>query len=533
MRLSRITVFLAILLASVSHAQETEVQEPRRNPYRELGSRFEFSKTGDPLVDWNPIRDWTDTQGRVIKAKIIGVKDGQANLLLAGNKVSLLSLERLSKKDQRFVAEWQEIAVYFNTGYQKSRDVTNSVEAEIGDGDNAKAGKVHETRNFRFISDQPLNATTVKDFSRMFEATYATVRALPLGIEVAQPKDGKFQVRLFSDKEDYYQAGGPPTSAGVYVLKSREILVPFESLGLSKAGNTYRKVGKSNTSTLVHEITHAVTHQWLNYMPMWVAEGLADYVAAIPYENEAFRFNQHAEGLYRMVKFNFGGDEMRFRILRPEEFVYLDQDEFMNRPSEAEKSIDLVAIEPYQIRLRSEGDPSPDAESKKPASKSTDGPAMGNGITPQVVENASSIVVQRYSSSMLLLHALISGGQTENLRKYLFANLDFNWDADKYIDDYNQNLNQYQGAVKKQIADFDEQLRKFNEAIHAYNSAVKLRNAGGDVALPPVPKNPAVPGAIEVPQILSQPRSRDEFSHAVFRKNSVKTYLLLPENLGL
>lgn len=510
--------------------------EERRNPYLVLNSGFEFAKTGDPLKDWNSVREWRSSDGRTMKAKILRLQNGAAEFLLPGGKKVRIDLSRFSEADQRFVAEWKEISRYFNLGYTKSRNVTNTVQAGISDGAFAKEGKVHQTRHFRFESDEPLNALTVKDFSRMFEATYLAVRSLPLGLEVAKPPEGKFRVRLFSNKDDYHRAGGPLTSAGVYILKSREILVPFESLGLQKIGKTYRKAGQADSSTLVHEITHAVTHQWLNHMPMWVAEGLADYVGAIPYRDGTFYLNQHEEGIFNMVASNFGGDALRFRILSPEEFVYLDTDEYMNRSSEPERTVELTAVQPYQIRLV--GDDEPQAKNRggtktSVASSSTEIGAVINGITPPVRNNPDSIVVQRYSSSMLLIHDLISKGQVASLRKYLFANLHFNWDSEKYIVDYNQNLDSYQGAVKKQIADFDRVLQEYNEAIHAYNRVVKQRNAGDEIELPEIPQSPVPPEAIEVPEILAHPRSSDAFSRALFRQTSVKRYLSLPENLSL
>ncbi|MDF1812749.1 MAG: hypothetical protein P1V20_11065 [Verrucomicrobiales bacterium] len=528
------SLFLPIFLLLPAFAEEPKSGADRKNPYLALDSYFCFAETGDPLNDWNSVREWTAADGRTMKAKILSVQNGTGDFLLPGNQKVHIPLTRFCAEDQRFISEWREISRFFNLGYFKSRNVSNTVQAGITDGAFAREGKVHETRNFRFVSDQPLNATTVKDFSRMFEATYSTVRTLPLALEVAKPKDGKFLVRLFSNKEDYHRAGGPLTSAGVYILKSREILVPFESLGLQRTGNAYRKAGQSDPSTLIHEITHAVTHQWLNYLPMWVAEGLADYVAAIPYKNGSFYFNQHEEGIYKMVASNFGGNALRFRILQPEEFVYLDSDQYMARPSEPEKPIELTAVKPYQIRLLGE-EPTPriSTPSKNTVTSSAPTGLTPVAITPPTIGNSSSIVVQRYSSSMLLLHQLISSGQVSNLRKYLFAHLHFTWDSEKYINDYNKSLDTYQGSVKAQIEEFDEVLRKYNDAIHAYNEVVKLRNAGEDVTLPAIPAHPVAPDAIAVPEILASPRPGEAFSRDLFRKVSVDKYLELPVTLGL
>lgn len=508
-------------------------EEPatRHNPYLELGSRFEFVDTGDPVVDWNPERSWRSKDGRLMEGTIVGTSETTATFQLADNRQAEIPLERFSERDRRFIREWQQVSLYFNPGYGESRDVTNTVEAGIADGAFARQGKVHATRNFRFECDVVLNAATVRDFSRMFEATYNVIRALPFGIQPDRPPQGKFKVRLFSDIDDYHRAGGPVGAAGVYILKSREILVPLESLGIGRSGQTYRKTSEYEPSTLIHEITHAVTHHWLNFVPMWFTEGLADYVGAIPYREGTFYLDRHDHGIYQMVARNFGGDALRFRILRPEEFIYLDKDEFMNRPSEPEKEVELTAIKPFQIRLT--GDPEVEdnaSPSSSPTSKTPS--ATPAGASPEPVNN-SSIVVQRYSSSMVLLDHLIRGGQASQLRKYLFANFHFEWDAEKYIADYNQSLVDYQEAVRDQINDFDHLLESFNSKVRAYNAAVRKRNAGESVPLPVIPEQPTAPKPVVVPEILAEPRSSRNFSRNHFRRESIDTFLNVPKALGL
>lgn len=510
----------------------TRGEEPaaRHNPYLELGSRFEFLETGDPVSDWNPNRTWRSRDGRLMEGTLVEANETTATFQLPGNRKAEIPLERFGGRDRRFIREWQQISRYFNPGYEASRNVTGTIEAGIADGAFARQGKVHSTRHFRFECDVSLNAATVRDFSRMFEATYNVIRSLPLGIQPDRPPEGKFKVRLFSDIADYHRAGGPVGAAGVYILKSREILVPLESLGIGRSGQVYRKTSEYEPSTLIHEITHAVTHHWLNYVPMWFTEGLADYVGAIPYRAGTFYLDRHDHGIYQMVARNFGGDALRFRILRPEEFIYLEKDEFMNRPSEAEKRVELTAIKPFQIRLTGDPEVEDNSTSSSPTSKVPPAPPIGASTEPV---NNSSIVVQRYSSSMILLDHLIRGGQASQLRKYLFANFHFEWDAEKYITDYNRSLVDYQEEVRDQIDDFDRLLESFNSKVRAYNAAVRRRNAGEPVPLPVVPEKPRAPEPVAVPEILAEPRPSQYFSRQHFRRESIANFLTVPRALGL
>ncbi len=529
-------MFYAVLLLTVSGppllgSGDTPAPE-FRNPYIELGSSFHFVDSGDPLSDWNPLRTWTATDGRTMRARLEGVADDSGTFLLPGNHTVEIPLSRLSEKDRRFIAEWRELSRFFNLAYEESRDVTDTVQAGLGDGAFAREGTTHETRNFRFECDEPLNAAVVRDFSQLFEATLAMVRELPLGLEVARPQDGKFLVRLFAEKEDYHAAGGPVSAAGVYLVRSREILVPLASLGVRRSGGTFRKASEYDPSTLIHETVHAVTHQWIRYMPMWVVEGLAEYVASIPYRDGTFFLDRHNEGLHRMVAVNFGGDAHRFPLLAPDDFVSLSKNQFMERSRTPEQAIELTAIEPFQIRLIDEDEPVPSrSRSTAGGPEPPDTPAAS--IVRSLPPNPGPVIVQRYSSSMLLLDELLRRGQAANLRKYLFAHLLFEWDCEKYIDDYNRTLGEYQVAVSRQIADFESVLDEFNGAVRAYNEAINRKNEGADVILPEVPRKPEVPQAIPVPDILASPRQRDRFSRSLFRESAAEKFLVLPETLTL
>lgn len=523
-------------------------QEERRNPYRELGSQFAFLKTGDPLADWNSLREWTASDGRKLRAKILGVKDGTGQFLLPGNRKMAIPLSRFGEEDRNFVKEWQEVSRFFNLGFQKSRNVTDTVAAGISDGAFAKEGKEHETRNFRFICDEPLNALTVKDFSRLFEATYMVVRSLPLGLEVSPPHNGKFVVRLFAEKSTYRRAGGPENSAGVYMLKSREILVPLESLGLKRSGKTFRKAGSYDPSTLIHETTHAVTHQWLTYMPLWLAEGLAEYVAAIPYKNGTFYLNQMKHGQEKLIAGNFGGDATRYALLHPKDFVYLSNDEFMNRPTEPEKELELTVVEPFQIEFISEAEQKKEATvvaATAPPGPPADKPKQPMGLTitgftppappAPVVNNEppSPIVVQRYSSSMKLLNEMISNGQVAALRKFLFAQLHYQWETETWLREYDSTMKSHQEAVKKQIEDFQKEYDDFLKYVDNYNEIVRKLNAGEEATLPETPVRPVPPEAIPVPAILANPRSSDQFAREASQRRLVEKYLKLPATLHL
>jgi len=62
------------------------------------------------------------------------------------------------------------------------------------------------------------------------------IKSLPLQLDPRPPGNGQFVVRLFRNREDYIKAGGPQGSSGVYMVRTREILVPMDSLGVRTVG---------------------------------------------------------------------------------------------------------------------------------------------------------------------------------------------------------------------------------------------------------------------------------------------------------
>jgi len=532
-------LFVAFLPGADLKAHEMQgIFNPPLHHLRELTQL----KTGDPLVDWNSVRTWTASDGRKLKAKILSAQGSTANFLLQTGKETTIPLERLSKEDQQFIAEWSEISAYFDTGFQKISNISGTVEAEIRDGAFAKDGKIHETRNFRFECDEVLSAEVVKDFSRLFEATYLAVKSLPIGLETAEPKGKKFPVRLFAEKRDYLAAGGLENSAGIYLLDDRVILVPLSSLGVTKGSRGFRKTADYDPGTLIHETVHAVTHQWLNIVPIWFAEGLAEYVAAVPYSDGALDFKGLDEGLRQRAAKKFGGDAQRFDLVSPTELVALDDRVFMDQPEAVSEPIVLEKIEPFQIQLLREGEepepePQPDPDStmmkpKTPMITMPKGISIGSGI-PRPPQQNDPIVVRRYVSSMLLMDHILRSGQSEGLRKYLFSFLHNTWDTITYLGEYRTTHKAHIDKVQAQSKEFEQVLKDFNLQINAYNQQIDRYNAGEIEAIPEKPADPVAPDAIPVPEILANPRLAGELSRKEFRETAADGVLKLPASLSV
>ncbi len=498
-------------------------------PFESL-DELKYFRSGDPLEDWNPRRIWKSSDGRTLEAKLISAKDDSAVFRLSDGKTSQIPLSRLSDEDQRFIDEWWEVSKFFNTGYEPLRSIANTVEAGIRDGAFAKEGKVHETRNFRFECDAVLNADVVRDFSRLFEATCLAVQANPLGLAIAEPRGGKFAVRLFSNDLDYISAGGDRSSAGMYLIRERTMLVPLSSLGLVEGPRGFRKARNFDPRTLIHETTHALTHQWLNRVPLWFIEGLAEYIAAIPYEDGVMDFDGINQGIVAQVDRKLGRRPWRFSLPDPAELVVTGDFEFMAKPEPPEQVVKIEPVKPFQIAVVKSGEEEPEEkvasdESMKPES----GPEMTGEIPPiEPPGNSGPEVVTRYVASMLLVHHFLETNQDAALRKYLFAHLKFEWDRNRYLHDFDAAYKEHRKAVDKQISEFNEEVGRFNANLRRYNEEVDAYNSGASDKVPEAPVEPSIPEALAVPEMLSHPRNPEDFSRVVFRERVADEFLDLP-----
>ena len=54
-----------------------------------------------------PFREWTNSEGKKISAKLVGLEDGQITLALPGGREYELDLDSLSQADQDFAEQWQ------------------------------------------------------------------------------------------------------------------------------------------------------------------------------------------------------------------------------------------------------------------------------------------------------------------------------------------------------------------------------------------------------------------------------------------
>lgn len=249
-----------------------------------------------PISSWSEeapasSREWTSTDGKKITASYLGVKNDSVALQLPNGKTTFVPLSRLSAEDNAFLRANQfDYRAAWQSWPPASRQAMPlvSVTEEKGDAKLPDAF-VYKTPHFRFVSDVNLGTALMKDLARVFELTYHLQSVSPLGT-LAEPADhGLFEAKLFGETQTYRSSGGPQNTAGVYLLKEKVFLAPLDLMGVHQGATGWRKdPNHHDFSTIIHELTHMLTHGMLDNLPIWVNEGYAEYISCIPMEKYAF-----------------------------------------------------------------------------------------------------------------------------------------------------------------------------------------------------------------------------------------------------
>lgn len=239
--------------------------------------------------------------------ELVAVTDGNVTMRLKSGRIMTIEMSRLSPAEQEYAKAWAaehpdatiaheppviEDTLNFDDPWPDKIRFSDDLQIETVEEDREAKRFIYESANFRFNVDVRLSPTVVKGFALMFEATQLYCRTLPLGISGGEKKNGKYQVLLFETKRDYIKAGGPPSSAGVFISGPGRnvVMVPLTSLGVRPVGSGYMLDRDKANGTLVHEITHQLTPScYFTQGPRgWFSEGIAEYVTATRYRSGSF-----------------------------------------------------------------------------------------------------------------------------------------------------------------------------------------------------------------------------------------------------
>jgi hypothetical protein len=266
-----------------------------------------------PALAHEGFRIWTDERGRKVSAKIVTADAESVILQLEDGRKVPFALSKLSHEDRKVVSLWRpdapaakeqnDVALNFDAEWPTRVSFKEDPEVQTVSENAEKMEFIYESANFRYIADARLSKSVVSGFAQMFETTHLYCRELPLGLNGGVKTNGKYMIRLFEAFDSYVQAGGPPSSAGVYFGGENLILVPFSSLGVRPVGSGYMLDRDKSNKTLAHEIVHQLTPK--PYFEAgavgWFSEGIADYVAVTPYRSGSYAVSGNLRDMIEYV----------------------------------------------------------------------------------------------------------------------------------------------------------------------------------------------------------------------------------------
>jgi len=282
------------------------------------------------------LRTWTSTDGRKIEAAFVSATSDAVKIRMANGSTFEVPLARLSAEDQAFIQS-QASAVPAAAGEKTSAalrewprtiSLADKPEVVVVCEDEEKREFVYRSPHYEFVCDSKLGSNVVREFGRMFEATYELNCQLPLDLKPTPERLREiFQARLFTNKADYMDAGAIEGSAGVYMSGKKALMVPLSSLGVRLVGSRVtleQNPNAQDNGTLIHEITHQMMNHWLPVLPTWFIEGSAEYVEMLEYNSNG-KFS--LIGLNRQVKAyadNMGRGNKTFMMIDLEELMTID-----------------------------------------------------------------------------------------------------------------------------------------------------------------------------------------------------------------
>lgn len=423
-------------------------------------------------------RDWVSNDGKKLRAVFVAADDASVTLLLENRSEVTVPLSRLSDEDRAFVEERRKTARLDAIG-----EMGEMTELD-GDVEVTGGPRVFLTPHFQFETDGDVSKAFISEASRIYEGTLLAMQNLPHGLEI-KPPEGETHFRglfmtdtSFSARARTLNSGTPASPftrvAGLYVPAEKQLLVPYSSLGAKRLGSRMTLRKSSDTTTLVHEITHQLMHDWLPFVPVWFAEGMAEYVAAIPYQNGRFDFSRAERGLKERL-------EERYQISRGNVGLVTKPSTYLRIPKSKPKML-APGVPAVQV-------PRP----------------IGSGWNGSLVE---------YRDAMLFIYYLIHLDDAQNPGATLGAYLRAVDDARSATGKIQEDIAAYEVSRAKyneEVTRFNKDLTEFKDIVDEYNRRVGVYNDQLKRGIPEderikvgeIPEEPTPPDSLEIPESLA------------------------------
>lgn len=242
---------------------------------------------------------WSMRNGRTFDAELVAADGLRATFTVSGKTPAVIPFADLTTESREAVRKWR--ADWIKPMVLPAKLGPWPADSKVPATDPAfstTADGSYEYRSSHFLvrSDLKLPPYAAADITRVLEATRSAMIALPLGLHAGGER-GLYQVRLFRDAEGYAKAGGIGGSGGHYSARSDTTMLLLPNFGIESTVGGLRVDYARNLFILRHEITHHLLGRWHRRLPMWLNEGIAEFIASLPYSQGSYSLRNPSAGL--------------------------------------------------------------------------------------------------------------------------------------------------------------------------------------------------------------------------------------------
>ncbi|MGK0184663.1 MAG: hypothetical protein ACI9R3_000437 [Verrucomicrobiales bacterium] len=166
-------------------------------------------------------------------------------------------------------------------------------------------GLAYQSRSYVILSSERLAAGRVNEMATVAESVRGALARFPLDLlPDRQPtlrERHRDVIRIFPTQKSYLQAGGPVGSSGYYNARSKEVMVSKEFL-IEPKGNGSNLEPRQRYRLLVHELVHQAMAENAVLLPLWLSEGIAEYLSAAQFAPGRYRFNANQRDIVNHLR---------------------------------------------------------------------------------------------------------------------------------------------------------------------------------------------------------------------------------------
>jgi hypothetical protein len=309
-----------------------------------------------------PCDAWTTRKGVVFEADLAAADGLRATFTRPEKPPVVMPLADLSAADVETIGKWRAnrlkpLVVPSKIAPWPPRAVAPAGDVRFTGEKNGVFS--HESANFTISSDLRLPLSTVNDIAKVLEGTRAALIAIPLGLHAGGERS-RYKVDMFRDKAGYTAAGGANGSGGHYDSRHGRMLVLLPNLGIEEIDGKLRLDHAKHLFILKHEVTHQLIDRWHGRMPMWVYEGIAEFIASLPYAQGHYTLRSPGAGMRDyLTKWSAPGASRGISLIAPAQLMAMDRDDWEDAVSQqgAYDRYNSAALLTYYFIQRDHGAP--------------------------------------------------------------------------------------------------------------------------------------------------------------------------------